>query len=105
MTLVAFQYFLERRFELFERNTLEHLASNGLMFAKSTPDENVVALDSLAGDLHLRTEQSNVAHVMLRAGIGTAGQVNIDRLVESNSFVEIVRQFERVAFGIARGEL
>ncbi len=45
---------------------------------------DVVALDLVAvlGDLHLGADEPDVADVMLRAGIRTAGEVDVDRAVE-----------------------
>ncbi len=79
---VTLQHFLERRLELLKGNSLKHLATDGLVVAKAAADEYVIAFDRFAGELHLGTEQADVAQVMLGAGIRAAGQVDIDRLLE-----------------------
>ena len=104
MTQVAYQNPFQRRLELLEGNSLEHLPSDGLIPAEAATDEDVVTFDGFAGYFDFRAEQADVPHVVLRAGVRAAGQVNVDRLVKLDALFEIVGQFDRVAFGVRRRE-
>src|SRR5256885_744390 len=105
MTQVAFQNPFQRRLELFEGNSLEHLPPDGLVVTESATDEDVITFNCFAGYFDFRAEQTDVTQVMLRAGVRAAGQVNVDRLVKLDTLFEIVGQFKRVAFGVRRREL
>src|SRR5437879_2071537 len=105
MTQVAFQNPFQHRLELLEGNSLEHLPPDGLIPAEAATDEDVITFDCFAGYFDFRAEQTDVTHVMLRAGVRAAAQVNVDRLVKLDAFFEIVGQFKRVAFGVRGREL
>ena len=74
----------------------KNLAPHRLILAKAAADENMIAI--LAA--HLRAQTADVAHVMLRAGIRAAGEVNVHRLVEFQLLFQMLDQRQRMAFGV-----
>ena len=105
MAQVTLEHFLQGRLEVVARDALEDLPPDGLSFPKAAADEDVIAVHRFAGDFDLRAEQPDVAHVVLRAGIRAAGEVDVDRLIELEPLVEIVGEFQRVTLGVRGGEL
>src|SRR5262245_30803986 len=69
--------------DLVEGNPFEDLLSDVRAGAGAAPEHNMITLDPGGSDFD--PLQSNVAHVMLRAGIRTACQMNIDRLIQRNA--------------------
>src|SRR6187401_3547207 len=105
MPQVAAQYFLDQRCEFVVGDRVEDLSSDRLVFAESTTEEDVITVQRLARALGLGTEQANVTHVVLGAGIRATGEVNVHRAIELHTLVEIVSERERVAFRIGLREL
>src|SRR4029077_20435259 len=70
--------------------------------AVSAADQHVVALDSvtLLGDLHLAGQEADVADVMLRAGMMTSGQVDVDRAIERQMRLAMPRNILGMALGV-----
>ena len=91
MAQVSLQKFFQSRLEFVKRNATENLASDGLIWSKSAPDKDMIPFERFSGDFDFCPEQANVAHVMLRAGIGAASQVNIERLIEFD--IRVIRHF------------
>src|SRR5690242_15681265 len=82
MTLIRFEHLLQGRFELFDGDVGEDLAADRLFISKTSPDKNVITFKRFSRDFHFCSQEADVAHVMLRAGIWTAGQMNVDRLIQ-----------------------
>ena len=97
---ISRQHFFQRRLQLLKRDAAENLPAHGLVVTEAAADADVIAFQRLAGDFHLRAEQPDVAHVMLRAGIWAAGQMDVERLIEFELFLQVVRQFQRVRLGV-----
>ena len=85
---------------ILDGDALEDLAAEGFVFGKAPADEDVVALFGFAGDFDGGAEEADVAHVMLSAGIGAAGEVDVNGLVEFDFFIEVVGEFDGVGFGV-----
>src|SRR5438477_2236634 len=98
------KHFFQCRFELLNRNSLENLAADRLIRAKTTSHKYVVAFDGLATNFNFRSQQSDVAHIMLSAGVGTPCQMNVQRLIEDHALLEVIGDFQGMAFGICRGK-
>src|SRR5690242_18460980 len=62
-------------------------ATQAALRAGAAADVNDVALERLVSDLG--AEQADVAHEMLRAGMGTAGEVYVDGPVERDAALEM----------------
>src|SRR5205085_2789320 len=58
--------------------------------AEAAADEDVIALDLAFARGDLRAEQPDVADVVLRAGMRTAGEMDVERLVDGDARVEMV---------------
>ena len=73
--------------------------------AAAAADHDVITLDRLVLALvDLCRDQTNVADIVLGAGVGTAGQMDIDRLIERQPRVEIVDQRQPVTLRIGECE-
>ena len=101
---VAAEHFLDERGQALEGDAGEDLPAHGLVCAKAAADENVVAVLALARDFRLRAEQADVAHVVLRAGVRAAGDVDVHRPVEMDALVEVVGELERVPLRVGLRE-
>ena len=102
---VGAQQPLERLRQFGGGNVAQDLASQLAPFAEAAADEDVVPLDfRIPAGCHLRAEQADIADVMLRAGMRAAGQVNVQRRVQGKARVEIVRDRQRMALGVACGK-
>src|SRR5215471_12478135 len=88
-------------------HVVEDLASEPRLWTEAAANENVITLDRIAifGHLHLGREQADVADVVLRAGMMTAGQVDIDRPVEFDAFLAPARNILGVALRVGGCEL
>src|SRR4051794_29489185 len=75
---ISFQHFFQRGLQFIDADAAEDLASDRLARSESAAHENVITF-AAAGMLHRRGKQANVAHIMLRAGMRAAGQMNVDR--------------------------
>src|SRR5258705_4564716 len=73
---------------------------------EAAADVNVVTFDSVAllGRLHLAGEQSDVADVVLRAGVMTAGEMNVHGPVERDAAFAPAGDLLGMSFGIGRRE-
>src|ERR1700730_10111098 len=83
------------------------LAAERRVRAETAADKDVITLEWIVVfvDLDLAGEQPDLGHEMLRAGMMTAGQMNIDRRVERNASLAPARDLLGVAFGIRRRKL
>ena len=68
--------------ELLDGKAVKNLAADGFLVAEAASDEDVVTFAGFTGDFHLGSQEADIANVMLGAGMGTAGEVDIDGLVE-----------------------
>src|SRR5215213_8036057 len=89
-------------------NALPQLAADPGVLGEPAADDDVVALDRVAvvADRYLRTDQADVADVVLGAGMMAAGQVDVDRHVEREPRrFDVIGDPERILFGVGRREL
>src|SRR6185437_3942580 len=75
------------------------------VLARPAADAQVIAFDRLVAGLHPRRLQADVADVVLGARVLAAGQVDVQRLIERESLVEVVRQKLGVALRVGAGIL
>ena len=75
--------------------------------AEAAADMDVIALDGVAvlGGRHLAGDQSDVADVVLRAGMMAAGEMDVHRPVERKAALAPARDRLGVAFGVGGREL
>ena len=102
--LIDAQNFFEGRFELFDGNSLEELAAEEFVITEAAADEDVVAFFGFAGDFDGGGEEADVADVMLGAGVGATGEMDVDGLIESEFFLEVIGEFAGVFLGVGGGE-
>ena len=76
------------------------MATEVLVSSKSSADEQV---KSFASVLELRTQQTDVADVVLCAAVRATGDVDVDGIVEFDFRVEKLGQRDSVTFGVGRG--
>ena len=100
---VAFEHRFECRAERFEGDSTEDLATDLAVLSKAAADGDVVAFAAFG--FHLGAKQSDVAHEVLSAGVSAPREVDVDRLVELHSLVEVVHHGNGVTLGIRGGEL
>src|SRR5262249_8211488 len=84
------------------------LAANAGIGAEAAADEHVEALDRvLAGriDRHATCQETDVADVVLGAGVRAACQMDVDGSVEGNARLGPLSDRHRRALGIGEGEL
>ena len=100
MGQVGLEHALDGFRRILRLDVVKDLAAAHGVGSKAAADMNVIALDLIAvlGNLHLHAEQSDVADVMLRAGIRTAGEVDVDRAVE---LARAIRTMLRDVLGMA----
>src|ERR1041385_1773979 len=94
------QHFVNGWLKLFERNPLEDLTPDRLVFSKTAANKHVISFEGFASDFYFRAEQPDVAHIMLGAGVRATGEVNVHRSIQLNAFVQIIGEFNGVGFGI-----
>src|SRR3984957_20529839 len=82
------------------------LAAERRVRAEAAADKDVITLERIVVfvDLDLAGEQPDLGHEMLRAGMMTAGQMNIDRRVEWNARFAPARNLFGMAFGVGGGK-
>jgi len=64
------------------------LTANFAMAPKTTADKDMVGVDTLPIDSGFGPETADVAYVMLSTGIWTSCDMNVDRLIKLDSFLE-----------------
>src|ERR1700732_5616812 len=82
----------------------QNLAADRARGAITTAGDDVIAVHRIAFlvDSNPRGDEPDVADVMLRAGSGTAGQVDIDRLIEFYPRPAPIRDGLGVGLGVGR---
>src|SRR5215204_3915765 len=88
---IHFQNSFEQPRHFRERNPFENLASYTRMFPRAPSKHDVVTFTRDAARCDLHTLQTDIAHIMLRAGMRTARKVNVDRLIELNAAFQMLR--------------
>ena len=81
--------------QLFKRNCLENLATHRLSFSEATADTDVVSFASVA---RFDPEQADVANIVLGAGVGASGKMNVHGHIQLKTMFEILDEFQRVSF-------
>ena len=89
---------------MFDRDALEDLAAERFVVAEAAANEDVVAFFGFAGDFDGGAEEADVADVMLGAGVRAAGEMDVDRLIEGEFFLEVIGEFAGVFFGVGGRE-
>src|SRR5207302_2006604 len=92
---------LQQSRNLRERNTLEYFPANCATRARTASKNDVVALDGFTRHIDFDALQPDVADIMLRARVRTAGQVDIDRLVQFHTLVQVTRERHGLALRIS----
>ena len=84
MSEISFENALYGGGRVFGLHVVEYLAAERGVAAETAADMHVIALDRIAvvGDRHAAGDQTDVADVMLCAGMMAAGEMDIDRPVE-----------------------
>src|SRR5215210_792213 len=68
---------------------------DGGVAAEAAADMDVIALDLIVlADRDLGPDEADVADVMLGAGVRAAGQVDVDRLVEGEPHLDMLRNLK-----------
>jgi hypothetical protein len=67
MREVGAKHLFERRFELFDRDSLEELPPNRLLFPKTPADEHMITFFGFTRDFDRCAEQADITNIMLRA--------------------------------------
>ena len=80
MAQITAQHLFEGWFQALEGHAAEQFAAHGLVLAEAAADVNVVAFAFVGADPG--AQQADVAHVVLRAGVGASGEMDIDRQIE-----------------------
>src|SRR5271169_5719776 len=90
----------------FRRNVAKQFAAERGIRPKTAADQNVIAFDRVVVFvlLHLAGEQADLRYEMLRAGVMTPGQVNIDGRVERDARFAPARDLLGVTLGVRSGE-
>ena len=91
---------------LFRDDIAIELAPERGVGPEAAADRDVIALDRvgvLVG-LHLAGEKADLRDEMLRAGVMTAGQMDVDRRVERDARFAPARDFLGMALGVGGGE-
>ena len=94
------QHCLQSGFQLLHGHAGEYLATERLLVAEAAADKNVIAFECLAGNFHLGAEQPDVANVMLRTGMRTAREMNVQRMIEVKFLFQVGRDLQRVTFRV-----
>src|SRR5215217_5216125 len=79
---ITLEHFFESCFQFAARDAVKNLPADRLVFAETASDEDVVPFNRFARDFYFGSEQSNVAHIMLRAGVRAPCEMNIQRMIE-----------------------
>jgi hypothetical protein len=107
MREIGFQKFLDGLRRVFGFEVVIDLPPNIGIRAERSAGKQVIAFDGVIAltDRHFRTDQADVADVMLRAGMVAAGQMNVQRCVDGHPWLAPVADLGRMALGIGRREL
>src|SRR6478609_122027 len=103
---VAAQHALHRGRRIFGLYIAKDLSPKRGIRPEAAAHQDVIALYRflILGHFHLAGEQPDLADEMLRAGMVTAGEVDVDRRIERNAGLAPARDFFGVPLGIAGGE-
>jgi len=94
------QHFLDHSRQRLRGDAGEHLPPDGLIPRKAAACEDVIGVQTLTVKLGLCAKTADIANVMLRARVRATGQVNVHGLIEFQLLLQLLDDFERVAFGI-----
>ena len=79
----------------FKRNCLENLATHRLPFSETATDADVVSFASVS---RFDPEEADIANVVLGAGVGASGKVNVHGHIQLKAMFEMLDEFQRVSF-------
>jgi hypothetical protein len=79
---IDLQHMLQQSRQFAKGDASKDFLGDGLFFSETATEHHMVSVDAFAALVHLCSYQADVAHVVLRAGIRTTGQMDINRLVE-----------------------
>lgn len=83
----------------------QHLGADRRINAEAAADMDVKAFDAVfIRDRDLGADQADVADEVLRAGVMTAGEMDVDRRVERHARLAILRDRFRGLLGMRGGE-
>src|SRR5882672_10374204 len=100
---ICLEHALQECRKFVERNAGENLSADARVRATATAENDVVTFHRFATEIDLHTLQSDVADVVLRAGIGAAGEMDVEGMIEVNVLVEMRGERERLPFRIGGG--
>lgn len=101
---IRLQHALELLRQIGHAHVAPQLAAERALVAGAAADHHAIALDHVVALRDLDAEQADIADIVLGAGMRAAGEVDVDRLVERDAFVEMLGQRHRVALGVGGGE-
>src|SRR5579883_802777 len=86
-----------------KRNSFEHVFPDGGVRSKAASEGDVIALDGLAADADFDRLEADVADIMLRARMRAASEVDVQGMVQANSFVQVGCKRQSISFRIGGG--
>ena len=100
------QDLLHNLWRLVSLDVLIKFARDRSIYAISPANEDVIAVDGVSVVVHghPRANQSYVADVMLRAGVMTSGEMNIDRRLKLHPLLTPCRDLVGILLGVRGGE-
>ena len=102
---IGLEEVLNERGDLGEGDSFVSFAGDGLGVVDASAEDDVVAFDFLAGlEFDGGAHEADVADVVLGAGMVTAGEMNVNGLVELDFGFEILREENGLSFGVGGGE-
>ena len=102
MSDIRLQYPLDDPRHVGRRHVAIELTRERGIGTETAADMDVIALDRIGvlGRLHLAGDEPDVADIVLRAGVMTAGQVNVHRHVDGHAFLAPLRDRLGVRLGV-----
>src|SRR3984893_49619 len=105
VTHVGLEHALDGRRRVLRLYIAVDFAAERGVRAKGAADMNVIALDRVAlVQFHLRRDQADLADEVLGAGVMAAGEMDVDRLIESDARLAPVGDRRGVPLGVGERE-
>src|SRR5260370_9694632 len=107
MRQICFQQLLDGLRRIFSLEIVLNLRPDVAIRTEPSTREQMISLDGvvLLSDRHFRSDQTDVADVMLRAGMMAAGQMDIERGADRHPRLAPVADRGGMALGIGRRKL
>src|SRR3954454_9330691 len=107
MRKIRLQQPLYRSWRILRLDIVKNLLTEIGMWPKAASGEHMIAFDRLVAlpGRHLCRDQADIADKMLRTGVMTASQMDVERRVDGNAGLAPVADLGGMAFGVGSGEL